>query len=572
MLAAAADGSLGTSQGLGKQVDRLLQTDAVKQNINNVVVSWFNVPQLVIKTKDPSLIPAAVAAMVPTGQDVQATLESDILTSTTDFVDDVIWKGTGKVTELLTSNKLFVNQRLAALYGLPYDATSAGVRADGFLGVADPQPRAGMITQPGFLWSLSDPATTSIVHRGKEIHDYVVCGNALKPPPPGLLSSPAIIQLLANLPTELDKANYRLGDIFCASCHQSMDTYGLMLEKLDPVGNHRDDVCRRGQRSGSDQRERRLLAVPQGGAAEHADHRAGRVRSGDRRQPPVHRLRGHDDGQLRARALRGLDRARPRRQQQHRHHQQHLRGRQRAWPVHPRRRQAVDAAEASRDRCVPPVALRRLPVTSYKVSRRAFLRGCGASTLMLPLLRNIEARAQGKPAPLRFLVIHHSLGTQLGLCWRPRPWRPPVQATTTSFALPVNSAPFTPLQPKMVMIDGVNIVGDSKAPGREGNFTHEGGMVAIMTGQPNLGLAPNSQADFVAGGPSIDQILLAQSPVLGGPMSPTRTPFQSLQLAADVRSDRDEVAPRTLSYGAAQRGGADIVSQRNPLAPETRRC
>ncbi len=53
-------------------------------------------------------------------------------------------------------------------------------------------------------------------------------------------------------------------------------------------------------------------------------------------------------------------------------------------------------------------------MTSYKVSRRAFLRGCGASTLMLPLLRNIEARAQGKPAPLRFLVIHHSLGTQLG--------------------------------------------------------------------------------------------------------------------------------------------------------------
>ncbi len=238
LLAAAADGSLGTSQGLAKQVDRLLQTDAVKQNIDNVVVSWFNVPQLVIKTKDPSLIPDAVASMVPMGQDVQATLESDILTSTTDFVDDVLWKSSGHVTELLTSNKLFVNQRLAALYGLPY-GTGAGARADGFLGVADPQPRAGMITQPGFIWSLSDPATTSIVHRGKEIHDYVICGDALKPPPPGLLSSPTIIQLLAMLPTELDKAKYRLGDTFCSSCHQSMDSYGLMLEKLDPVGNHR---------------------------------------------------------------------------------------------------------------------------------------------------------------------------------------------------------------------------------------------------------------------------------------------------------------------------------------------
>jgi hypothetical protein len=238
LLAAAADGSLGTEKGVATQVDRLLKTDAVKQNIDSVVVSWFNVPQLVIKTKDPSLIPDAVASMVPAGQDVQATLESDILTSTTDFVDDVVWKGSGLVNELLTSNKLFVNQRLAALYGLPYGDPSAA-RADGFVGVPDSQPRAGMITQPGFIWSLSDPATTSIVHRGKEIHDYVVCGNALKPPPPGLLSSPAIIQLLAMLPTELDKANYRLGDPFCSSCHQSMDSYGLMLEKLDPVGNHR---------------------------------------------------------------------------------------------------------------------------------------------------------------------------------------------------------------------------------------------------------------------------------------------------------------------------------------------
>jgi hypothetical protein len=237
LLAAAADGTLGTEKGVAAQVDRLLKTDAVKQNIDNVVVSWFNVPQLVIKTKDPTLIPDAVTAMVPQGQDVQATLESDILVSTTDFVDDILWQGSGRVTELLTSNKLFVNQRLGALYGLPYSA--AGARPDGFVGVLDPLPRAGMITQPGFIWSLSDPATTSIVHRGKEIHDYVVCGNALKPPPPGLLSSPAIITLLSKLPTELDKANYRLGDMFCASCHQSMDSYGLMLEKLDPIGNHR---------------------------------------------------------------------------------------------------------------------------------------------------------------------------------------------------------------------------------------------------------------------------------------------------------------------------------------------
>jgi len=81
---------------------------------------------------------------------------------------------------------------------------------------------------------------------------------------------------------------------------------------------------------------------------------------------------------------------------------------------------------------------------SYKFSRRAFLRGCSASTLMLPLLRNIEARAQGNAAPLRFLVIRRPVGTNLDL------WRPALNATSDSFTLPSLSAPFAPVQSRMV--------------------------------------------------------------------------------------------------------------------------
>ena len=64
------------------------------------------------------------------------------------------------------------------------------------------------------------------------------------------------------------------------------------------------------------------------------------------------------------------------------------------------------------------------------------------------------------PAPLRFLVIHHPLGTQhQGSGVGADLWRPtPTTATTTNFTLPQNSAPFEPLRAKMVMIDGLNIV------------------------------------------------------------------------------------------------------------------
>src|SRR5262245_28973258 len=125
------------------------------------------------------------------------------------------------------------------------------------------------------------------------------------------------------------------------------------------------------------------------------------------------------------------------------------------------------------------------------MARRSFLRACGGSAaLLVPLLRDIEARANGAAAPLRFLVVHKPLGVQWAL------WRPAVTATTTTFTLPACSAPFEPLRSKMVLIDGVNIV-----CGNTGAGSAEGGMVGLMTGQPTLGKV--GQQDHIAGGASI---------------------------------------------------------------------
>jgi hypothetical protein len=201
-------------------------------------------------------------------------------------------------------------------------------------------------------------------------------------------------------------------------------------------------------------------------------------------------------------------------------------------------------------------------MSSYRMARRSFLRTCGGSAALLaPMLRSLEARAAGAPAPLRFLVIHHPLGTQI------EQWRPSAPATTSSFTLPAISAPFAPLQKKMVMIDGLNIAAASIGGGSGGANTHEGGMVALMTGQPTLGKL--GQQDHVAGGASIDQMFLAKSPLLGGPGTTSKTPFGSLQLAADIRSDRDEISPRVMSYLDAVKGQSDLNQARQPLFPET---
>jgi hypothetical protein len=65
------------------------------------------------------------------------------------FIDDVLWgPGGGNLNQLLNSSKIFVNQRLATLYGLPF----AGATPDTFAPADAPAgQRAGMLTQPAMM-------------------------------------------------------------------------------------------------------------------------------------------------------------------------------------------------------------------------------------------------------------------------------------------------------------------------------------------------------------------------------------------------------------------------------------
>jgi hypothetical protein len=235
LLDAAAHGGLNNDSGVATQIDRLLATDAAKSNIDRITLSWFNVPQLYAKQKDQSLL-VSLGVNDQNLASLIGQLQNDMLTSANLFVDDLYWQGDGKVVDLLTSQKLFVNQRLATLLGLPFTGTDP----ESFVGVdASSQNRAGMLTQPGALWAVSDVTTTSIVHRGLGIHDNVICADPIIFPN-GLLSDPNIAAALAARPTEIEKSDYRLKENqVCMGCHSNIDPYGRVLEGFDAVGNVR---------------------------------------------------------------------------------------------------------------------------------------------------------------------------------------------------------------------------------------------------------------------------------------------------------------------------------------------
>jgi hypothetical protein len=246
LMAAADDGSLGTATGISAQIDRLLARPEVQANLANVIIDWFNVRQMFSKTKDTALLSA-----LPVADQDQATLENDIYTSTQKFVNEVIWGNpAGTVDDLVNSQSVWVNKRLATLFpGLQF-ANGAPTSNTTFVKASWPaaQGRAGMLTHPGFLWAASDPSLTSIVKRGKFIHDDILCQDALGMPVD--LSTPSAMNVinckspdgtmtLSSCDSEVLKSDARMSNQPCKACHSQMDPYARVLLNFGPIGDYR---------------------------------------------------------------------------------------------------------------------------------------------------------------------------------------------------------------------------------------------------------------------------------------------------------------------------------------------
>ena len=218
---------------------------------------------------------------------------------------DVLWTSGGTDDDLVTSQKVYLNKRLATLYP---GATFSGRRPRSnttFVAGTWPasQGRSGMLTQPGFLWSASDPAKTSIVKRGKLIHDDVVCQDVL-PPPIDLgdavgderhrLQVARRDDALSTCDSEILQSDARMMYAPCKTCHAHMDPYSRVLQNFGPIGNYRT----------MDEANRAINASVTFTAAAAGAHDGGRAR---RRSASCSRragdqgLLGPEDGQLRAR-------------------------------------------------------------------------------------------------------------------------------------------------------------------------------------------------------------------------------------------------------------------------------
>jgi len=140
------------------------------------------------------------------------------------------------VIELIDSNYIFVNEKLAALYGMP------GITGPEMRKVMLPagSARGGVLTQGSALFVTSNPDRTSPVKRGL----FVLANFLGTPPPPPPANVPALEaseeDFKGHDPVLRDILKVHRENPACASCHNRMDPIGLAFENFNAFGMWRD--------------------------------------------------------------------------------------------------------------------------------------------------------------------------------------------------------------------------------------------------------------------------------------------------------------------------------------------
>ncbi len=135
--------------------------------------------------------------------------------------------------DMLDADFTFLNDRLAAHYGLP------PVGSDELKRVPLPEGsnRGGLLTQAAFLSLTSQANRNSPVKRGLWVLEHLLC-NEPPAPPPGVEN---LAEPTTPTGTLRERFEQHRSNPTCAGCHATMDPIGFGLESYDAIGRFRTE-------------------------------------------------------------------------------------------------------------------------------------------------------------------------------------------------------------------------------------------------------------------------------------------------------------------------------------------
>tara|TARA_R110002049_G_scaffold2750_8_gene22216 strand:- start:153876 stop:156506 length:2631 start_codon:yes stop_codon:yes gene_type:complete len=205
---------------LHQQVDRMLADTKSRALVENFVGQWLSVREF------GSVMPATQY------REYDDELEAASKQEAYEFFAEIL-RSDLPITTLLDSDFVMVNERLATHYGIE------GVTGEAFrkVTIRPEHHRGGVLGMAGLMTLLSDGTRTLPVRRAA----WIVTQFFNDPPPP---PPPNAGEVQPNTAGEKLTVRQRLerhrDDPTCASCHRTLDPYGLALENYDAIGMWRE--------------------------------------------------------------------------------------------------------------------------------------------------------------------------------------------------------------------------------------------------------------------------------------------------------------------------------------------
>jgi hypothetical protein len=222
LIDAAVRGDLRQPKLLEQQVRRMLADELSRSLVTNFASQWLHLRHLESVTPDLRRFP-----------NFDDNLRQAFRQETELFFESVL-REDRPVTDLLSADYTFVNERLAKHYGIPHIYGSHFRRVS--FAQDQGRQRGGLLRHGSILTVTSYATRTSPVIRGHWILANLV--GAPPPPPPPNVPSLDDNTVSASLPIRERLAAHRANPS-CASCHNVMDPVGFALENFDAVGRWR---------------------------------------------------------------------------------------------------------------------------------------------------------------------------------------------------------------------------------------------------------------------------------------------------------------------------------------------
>lgn len=224
----AAAGRLKDPAVLEQQVRRMLKDPRAEALTINFAGQWLNLRGLQGYSPIPAVYPDYDE---PLGAAMRREVEL--------LVDSVIHEDR-PITDLLSADYTFINERLAKHYGIPNVYGSQFRRVT--LG-PDMEVRKGLLGKGAILTTTGKPERTSPVTRGKWVMTNLLGMSPPDPPPnvPPLPPQESDATGNAKLPSMRMKMLKHRVRADCIQCHSMMDPIGFSLEQFDGIGAWRTD-------------------------------------------------------------------------------------------------------------------------------------------------------------------------------------------------------------------------------------------------------------------------------------------------------------------------------------------